>query len=68
MTNELFAMLMPIVLLLAMACAGGLLFWDIKRRHPIRTAKAERSDNTGEVAPDKAGTRGRVAQIGVGAE
>jgi hypothetical protein len=68
MTNELFAMLMPIILLLAMAGAGGVLFWEIKRRHPIRTVKAERRDDTGETALDKSGTRGRVAEMGVGAE
>jgi hypothetical protein len=40
MSNETFALLTPIAILVAVVGTGGLLYWDIVRRHP---AKKKRS-------------------------
>ena len=46
MSNETFAILTPLVVLIAMMAAGGLLYWDIVRRHPVKSTKKRRVDGS----------------------
>lgn len=36
MSNETFVILMPLIVLTVMITFGGLLCWDIVRRHPVK--------------------------------
>jgi hypothetical protein len=46
MSNEAFALLTPVVILAAVAGAGGLFYWDIVRRHPVQSTKTRRVDGS----------------------
>ncbi len=46
MSNASFAVLTPLVVLVVMSVAGGLFYWDIVRRHPVKSTKARRVDGS----------------------
>lgn len=42
MSNETFALLAPFVIFLAVAGTATLVYWDIVRRHPVKSKKTRR--------------------------